>query len=193
MIESRLQVPTVLASLVVSLALGCSKETPSQATTTTSATPATTPAAPPPKKEDCPGATKVEEMGFCITLPAGYAADPPKKGEDPSEPWSVDFTKNGSNFDGFTVRAKTDTLADEKKSSAFFLDKSKYEVRETGDLAGGKGWFFFSSRKGAEGGTVGVYVQAAKYVIVCESAGNVDPKVFKAKLDVCKTITPIGG
>lgn len=157
------------------------------------ATPAATPAAPPPKKDDCAGATKIDEMGFCITLPAGYAAEAPKKGEDPSEPWSVDFTKNGSKFDGFTIRAKTTTLASEKSDNAFFADKTKYEVRDTGDLLGGKGWFVFSSRKGAEGASVGVYVQAAKYVIVCESAGNADVKVFKGTLDVCKTITPIGG
>ena len=49
------------------------------------------------------------------------------------------------------------------------------------------------STKCAEGGTVGVYVQGPKYLFVCESAGNAELKDFKDKLDVCKTIAPIGG
>lgn len=40
---------------------------------------------------------------------------------------------------------------------------------------------------------MGVYVQGPKYLFVCESAGNAELKDFKDKLDVCKTIAPIGG
>jgi hypothetical protein len=40
---------------------------------------------------------------------------------------------------------------------------------------------------------MGVYVKTPKYLIICEQAGNGKIEEYKATLDVCKTITPIGG
>lgn len=184
-----------MLALAVVFSAGCKKDEPTQTTTTTSATvAATTTASAAPKKGECQtGYTKVEQMGFCIKLPAGYTADPPKKGDDPKEPFSVDFEKNGDKADGFTCRVSTDTLASVKDDNSYFVDAKKKDVKETGDLLGGKGWFFYSSEKGKEGGTIGVYVQGPKYVVVCEQAGNGSATSFKTALDIMKTIMPLEG
>lgn len=185
-----------MLALAVVFSAGCKKDTPTQTTTTTSATvAATTTASAAPKKGECQaGYTKVEQMAFCIKLPEGYTADPPKKGDDPKEPFSVDFEKNGDKFDGFTCHVTTDTFASVKEDNESFVDKTKHDVKDTGDLLGGKGWYFFSSTKGAkEGGTIGVYVQVPKYVVVCEQAGNGNWKGYQATLEIWKTIMPLEG
>lgn len=181
---------TVLALAFVFTA-GCKKDTPN-AVTTTSATPTAVASVAVPKDDCAAGYTKIPNPGFCIKLPTGYVADPVETKKDDRYPLSMDFEKNGSKFDGFTIRAGTAPLADVKESNSFLLDAKKYNVKGSGDLLGGKGWWVYSWGKGEKMGTIAVEVQGPKYVISCEM-GAEDAKALQETLDICKTITLLGG
>jgi len=182
---------TILPAFALACAVAaCSKDTPSTTTTTTSATVAATTAAPTPKPDCAAGMTKIADYGACIKLPGGYTQDPPHKQEDADYPFAIDFPKDGSKFSGFTIRISTKKFADAKESMSSFLDTKHYNVKGSGDLADGKGFWVFSTPLKGDGYTVAVEVQAAKWLISCESGGNCDPKEGQQTLDVCKTIVP---
>lgn len=178
-------------------AFGCKKKAAAPAAG--SAAPAGSAAAPAPAakpvaKDDCPaGATKVADAGFCITLPAPYKLG--KIEGTPPGDLTIHFPKDEESYNDMVLMASaSDKLETTKEDINRYADASKYDVVDHGDLLGGKGAYALSGEKGGkDGATLMLHVQAAKYLIKCEGASNGKPDGFKAQLEICKTITPIGG
>jgi hypothetical protein len=131
------------------------------------------------------GFTKIASLGFCIQLPAGFAPGRPSE-EEPGS-LRIQFQLAGG-MESFVVRA-TDGALDEVPDT--YLDPAKNRIRGKGELASGKGKWFYSMPRGGRGATIGVYVQGPKKLYTCEMAGSEDGPEFQRTLDACKTITPL--
>jgi hypothetical protein len=189
-----------VALLFFVLLVGC-KEDP--APTTSSAQPdkakpaasgAVTPAASPPA---CgPDAIKVPDPGFCVTA-AGFKPGERRKSGDKEE--LLEFRNEETN-DSFAVRwldDKDEIAYKMGEGIAFYLKPESNDVVGHGELANGKGkWFYSKSKpqpgqKGPPGSTLGVYVQGPKYLFVCESAASADGPDQAKRLEICKSVTPL--
>lgn len=185
-----------VAALSICATTGCTKKEDGGAVTTTSATVAAA-ASSAPKPDCAAGMTKVEQGGFCIKLPDGYAFDKAKG--TPPEDIEVEFTKNGSSFSGFTVRVSTTETEASRKDTWDMHTGDKHNMVVSGDLPGGKGQFFISTPKAKEmkdWATLSFYLKGPKGMFICESSGNSGAETVahhKEELEICKTITPIGG
>lgn len=177
-----------LSPLVFLALVGCKKEDPKP---TVSSAAVSSVAAPPavPKDGCAAGFTKVDPPGFCIKLPAGYTVGE-TKGKPPEE-IQTEFLKDGEKWDGFTVRASsTETLDSLKDDYNRYLTNKDYNVVDKGDLPNGR--YVLVDTKKYEGHTMGVYVKGAKFLFICESAGNTKAEKSKPTLEIAKTITPLG-
>ena len=107
---------------------------------------------------------------------------------------TIHFQKGDDSFNELVLMTSaTDKFETTKDDIKRYADASKYDVKETGDLLGGKGAYVLSGEKGKDGATMMVHVQGPKYLIKCEGATNGKADEFKDHLAACKTITPIGG
>jgi hypothetical protein len=181
----------ILALVALSGLVARKKDDPAAGTAPTTAAASSAPAAP---KAGCaPGLTKVAAAGFCIKLPAGYTLETAEG--TPPEDIVADFSKNGSKFDGLTVKATTNETPESWARTLKSYSGPDYNVLSSGDLPGGTGRFFLSQKKkekDKDWWAYSLYVKGPKGLILCESvsnSGRIDEA--KAKLEICKTITPI--
>jgi hypothetical protein len=176
---------------------GCNKEEPKDAAKSSGPEKSSSSKAEAAKevpKDACPAKyTKVADPGFCIKLPEGYVVG--EKTGAPPEEIAVSFHKADDKYEGFTVRASSTEKLSTLTTYDDFTNTERREVKEKGELLGGKGRYFLSSEKGKskDGGTMGVYVQGPKFLFICEAAGNMPVEHYKGDLATCKTITPIEG
>lgn len=163
--------------------------TPSPSTTRSAAAPSAsaTAQAAAPKAGCADGATKIDDPGFCITVPAGYKPQAPKPSGDET---SILFEDEQNHR--VDVRYKDGKLDSVKGTYDNFVDEASYVVKGKGELLGGKGLWFYSTPKSGKGATIGAYIEGPKKVFICESASSDDGPDMQKTLDICKSIAPMG-
>lgn len=136
------------------------------------------------KKPSCPaGAYENKDPAFCMSLPAGFKADPPQGGTAKSMRVSGGVD-NG--FASYTVYWGDDDKKslDERAKIGDNMASSSFVLLEKGDVPSGK-WWRFRTEQGTIFGQV--LVQGAKGIIRCEIQ-NSPEDAAKKMLDSCKSL-----
>jgi hypothetical protein len=173
----------IVASLVLLLP-ACSKTEPSREPPSTKPAAVTPDARPAARSSSCgAGATKVEQLGFCITLPADYTIGTLTADR-------VELENKETEMNNLTVVVTDGKLDDFSGYDVIMKDNTEI-VKGSGQLLDGKGKWIYATAKTGTGFSWGVYVAGPKKLITCELTSNADEPNAIAKLDICKTITPL--